>query len=300
VLIVYFVIMVVRSFGSGAAPEVTVPNLTGMTREEAEHALNRVNLGLKLRESASTDAVPAAAVISQLPPAGSRVRENRQIEVICSLGRPALKVPALVGTSFAEAQKRISAGGFVLGRVEKLHLKRFRAGTVIAQTPEPNQVFTSAVKVDLTIASSDPAFTVAVPSIVGTQLYVAEKLLHNSNLRLARVTYEASPSGTVGEVVSQSPEAGAAVQPGTGVEVVVRISEELAQANACTFRFRFRLPPGLPEGKLKVEQADELGKTVVYEDSISPEETIEQVLRVQGNAVIRVYLDGILLREDRF
>jgi len=259
-----------------------------------------VNLGLKLRESAYSDAVPAGAVISQLPPAGSRVRENRQIEVICSLGRPALKVPALVGTSFAEAQKRISAGGFVLGRVEKLHLKRFRAGTVIAQTPEPNQVFTSAVKVDLTIASSDPAFTVAVPSIVGTQLYVAEKLLHNSNLRLARVTYEASPSGTVGEVVSQSPEAGAAVQPGTGVEVVVRISEELAQANACTFRFRFRLPPGLPEGKLKVEQADELGKTVVYEDSISPEETIEQVLRVQGNAVIRVYLDGILLREDRF
>ena len=38
VLIIYSIIVVVRSFTSGAAPEVTVPNLAGLTVEERDIA----------------------------------------------------------------------------------------------------------------------------------------------------------------------------------------------------------------------------------------------------------------------
>src|SRR4030065_1323714 len=77
VLVVYLAIVLVRSFSSGASPEVAVPNIVGMTQEEAERTLNEVNLGLQVVESAFSENAPAGTVISQLTPPGSRVRENR-------------------------------------------------------------------------------------------------------------------------------------------------------------------------------------------------------------------------------
>ncbi|OGK10685.1 MAG: hypothetical protein A2Y63_02920 [Candidatus Riflebacteria bacterium RBG_13_59_9] len=300
VLVVYLAIVLVRSFSSGASPEVAVPNIVGMTQEEAERTLNEVNLGLQVVESAFSENAPAGTVISQLTPPGSRVRENRRIRVIRSLGKPNLKVPNLIGTSFESAQKNIAEAGLSLGKVKKLYLKKFKLGEVTTQDPEPNRVFTSPVKIDLTIACADTEYTVTVPSTVGKPLYVAEKLFHNANLSIRSVSYQTSPLGSPGEVLSQMPEPGTSAEPGSGVTLTVKIPEDFAQATACNFRFRFRLPSSLPGGTLKLEIEDKLGKADIHPDEVAPGEIIEQLLTVQGNAIIRVYLDGHLIREDRF
>jgi beta-lactam-binding protein with PASTA domain len=297
-LVIYLIAVVVRSFGTGAAPEATVPNVIGLNLDDAERKLNEVNLGLREVESAPSDKYPVGTIVSQIPIAGSVVRENKQVQVVRSLGKPSLKVPKVAGLDFATAQKRITEAGLALGVVQKIYTKKYRAGDVITQNPEAEKVFTSPVKVDLTIAYADAAEKVTVPDMAGKSLATAESMLFGLNLQLKGVQYQES-GNAAGEVLSQEPEAGAGISPGGGVELVVAISADMSKATASDFRFTFRLPPGLPGGELRLEVQDDLGKQAVYKDTVEAGENIEQTLRVQGHASIRVYLDGTLIREDK-
>ncbi len=299
ILILYSIIVVVRSFSTGAAPEVTVPNLAGLTVEEAERKLNELNLGLNIVENAPSDKYPAGAIVSQVPIAGAVVRENKQVQAVRSLGKPSLNVPKVIGLSFDNAQRKIAEAGLTLGVVQKIYTKKFPRGSVITQVPDPEKVFTSPVKVDVTIAFADGDYKVTMPDLLGKNFRTAENMLYNLNLLASRITYQMSTIAAVGEVISQKPEAGAALAPGSGVELVVAISSDMSKATAQDFRFTFRLPSGLPAGELRLEIDDDLGRQEIYKDTVAPGETIEQQLRVQGRAKIRVYLDGSLIREDK-
>lgn len=299
ILIIYSIIVVVRSFTSGAAPEVTVPNLAGLPVEEAEGKLNALNLGLEIVENAPSDKYPAGAIVSQMPIAGAVVRENKQVKVIRSLGKASLTVPKVIGLSFDNAQRKIAEAGLTLGVVQKIYTKKFARGSVITQVPDPEKVFTSPVKVDVTIAFADGDYKATMPALVGKDFRTAENMLYNLNLLASKVTYEMSSSAGMGEVIKQKPEAGTALSPGSGVELTVAISAVMAKKDAQDFRFTFRLPSGLPAGKLRVEIEDDLGKQNAYTGDVEPGDIIEQQLHVNGHAKIRVYLDGSLLREDK-
>lgn len=294
----YLLVLVARSFTSGAAPEVTVPDVVGISVEEAEQSLNSVNLGILCEESAYSSEIPAGAVISQSPLPGDIVREGRRVRVVRSLGKPSLKVPELGGKDFKAAQEEIMRSGLALGLVKKVYTKRARRGEVIHQAPPAGKVFTSPVKVDLTIASAEADMTVPVPALVGRHLSEAEAMLHQDNLAVGRVSYRLSETSLPGEVLAQTPEAGNPVQPGTAVSLEVAIPQSMSTQIATTFRFRFQLPPALPEGDLKLEIEDSLGRQVVFNETVKPGELIEQAFAVQGKARVRVYLDGRLLRED--
>lgn len=294
----YLLVLVSRTFTSGAAPETTVPDIMGVSVEAAEKSLNSVNLGILCEESAYSDEVAAGAVISQSPLPGDVVREGRKVRVIRSLGKPSLKVPDLLGKGFEAAQQEIHQSGLALGLVRKVYTKKARKNTVISQSPPAGKVFTSPVKVDLTIAAAEQEFTVAVPAVVGRHLSEAERALHTDNLAVAKVSYRVSETSLPGEVLSQSPEAGSPVQPGTGIDLTVAIPQTMSAKIATTFRFHFQLPPALPEGNLKLEIEDTLGRQVVFNETVKPGELIEQAFTVQGKAKVRVYFDGSLIRED--
>ncbi len=298
-IVVVLAIVFIRSCGSGPAQEVTVPAVVSLAVEEAEHKLNELNLGLRVVDSTFSNEEPAGAVIKQQPPAGSRVREGRIIEVVRSLGKQSLITPDLIGTSLVEAQRKLASAKLPVGTVKKVHLRKYKRGEVIRQNPQPGEVFNSPVKVDLTVACADPECSVSVPLLVGQSLYVAERMLHNADLIVSSVNYMSSPVGEPGQVLEQSPEAGTSAQPGAGLDLTVNVPGELLSRAVHHFQFRFRLPSSLPGGELKLVTRDELGQSVVFRDKIETGETVEQILSVQGKAIIQVYFEGKLIREDK-
>jgi len=297
-VIVVLTVVFVRSCGSGPAVEVTVPSVISMTVEDAEHTLNKVNLGLRVVDSTFSDDKPAGTILSQQPLSGSRVREGRVVGVVRSLGKQSLKVPNLIGSTLADAQKQLALAKLSVGTVRKVYIKKRKQGVVVKQNPEPGKMFNSPVRVDLTIAFTDTDATVPVPQLVGKPLYVAERLLRSANITARSVAYITSPLGEPGEVLSQSLEAGASAQLGSGLDLTVKVPDELVATAVHRFRFRFRLPSGLPGGELKLVTVDELGQGLAYRDEVEAGETVEQILSVQGKARIMVYFDGTLIRED--
>ena len=89
------------------APLIEVPNLEGMTVEEAEAALEEVNLTLGEQTGENSETVPEDQIISQSPVAGDEVPRNTAVDVVVSEGRQLIIVDDVTCLTYANAKNRL-------------------------------------------------------------------------------------------------------------------------------------------------------------------------------------------------
>src|SRR5262249_43040483 len=75
--------------------EVEVPPLSGKTADQAKDILTRNGLIFKVASSRFSSEVPEGQIVAQIPPAGTRIKSNRTVPVLVSLGPPRFAVPNL-------------------------------------------------------------------------------------------------------------------------------------------------------------------------------------------------------------
>src|SRR5262249_9200867 len=117
--------------------EVNVPKLVGKTREEAEQLLQKNGLKLKVTSSRFSSAVAVGRVLEQIPPSGTRLKADRTVKVLVSLGEQRFAVPNLVGTSLRASQLTLAQRGFMLGNTVYAHTIVGDPSTVVYQSPKP-------------------------------------------------------------------------------------------------------------------------------------------------------------------
>lgn len=93
--------------------EITdVPDLSGMSLDEARRTLEDAGLSLKGQvEEEESDSVPAGQIISQNPAAGSQISKGTEIAVTVSTGKKQVRVPDLKGLSLDEARSTLESMG---------------------------------------------------------------------------------------------------------------------------------------------------------------------------------------------
>ena len=96
--------------------EITdVPDLSGMTLDEARRTLEKAGLALKGQvEEEESDSVPAGQIISQNPAAGSQISKGTEIAVTVSTGKKQVRVPDVKGLSLDEARSTLESMGLRL------------------------------------------------------------------------------------------------------------------------------------------------------------------------------------------
>jgi beta-lactam-binding protein with PASTA domain len=116
---------------------VDVPDVTGLTSQDAERALTEAGLQVAVAESPST-AVASGVVISQLPAAGESVAPGTTIGLQVSTGPPEddsqVEVPDVVGDSVSAAENELRDAGLQSLRVAVGGTGR-PANEVVAQSP---------------------------------------------------------------------------------------------------------------------------------------------------------------------
>lgn len=117
---------------------VQVPEVTGLTRQDAERALRDAGLQIAVAESPS-EQVAADVVISQLPAAGESVAPGTTVGIVVSTGPPAtgadaVEVPNLVGDQLQQAQAELQQLELQATPVGVAGTGRPR-NEVVAQTP---------------------------------------------------------------------------------------------------------------------------------------------------------------------
>ena len=123
----------VRLFVSSGPEQITVPDVTGVSREAAEAELRDEGLRVSVEERQSEE--PADRVIEQNPSAGTRVDSGTRITLVVSTGEEKVDVPNVEGLSPADAARQLRAEGLGAVRRERTVTSPEDDGVVIDQRP---------------------------------------------------------------------------------------------------------------------------------------------------------------------
>jgi serine/threonine-protein kinase len=200
----------------GAADTVDVPNLSGMTQQQAETALSDKGLSVGEVTQVTSRDVPKGQVVSQDPSAGTAVDPDKEgsVNLQVSAGKPNVQIPDLIGDNKDAAAQSLRQ--LNLTPVLKERKSDETAGNVIALKPGVGEEVAEGTKVTVFYASGPQK----VPDVVGLTEDQAKKLLGDAGFEVSSLPDDAStePKGTV---TRQSPEKGQPLNQGSTVTILV-------------------------------------------------------------------------------
>ena len=205
--------------------QVDVPDVRGMTEDEARDELNDKNLGMRVSGREASDEYDEGEIISQDPGDGEKVDEHTTIEVVVSTGPETkmVKVPNVVDAKEADAEKEIEDAGLIVKK-EFEASDDVDAGRVISVSPDAGTEVEEGSEVTIVVSTGPETKMVAVPKLVGREAADAEAALTSAGL-VGSVTEQYSDE-PAGQVISQSPLEGEQVEEGSTVSYVVSLGPE--------------------------------------------------------------------------
>ena len=189
--------------------EVVVPSLIGKTQLEAENILEGVGLQLKVSSTRFSAEVPEGSVMAQNPATGTRLKTNRTVKVLLSLGDQQFAVPNLLGTSLRAAQLTLTQRRLSLGNTLYSHTYGGEEpSTVVYQSPSPGTQEASDPSVDILISLGPPAEYYIGPDLIGKPAELVASRARTEGFRLGKINYRKYPGVEPGVVIQQKPQAG--------------------------------------------------------------------------------------------
>ncbi len=198
----------------------SIPNLSGMTSEQAEKALKDAGLKAQYAGNEASDA-DKDTVSRQDPAAGKEVDEGTTVKYWISTGPEDTSVPNVVGSDQASAKAQLESAGFTVQVETGDYSDKYGEGIVMSQSPNGGKLEKGGTVTITVSQGQDPEKSkVTVPSVTGMSQSEAINTLLSYNLAYALDTASAG-SGTPGTVVKQSITAGKKVDSGTVVTIYV-------------------------------------------------------------------------------
>ncbi|MGM0366636.1 MAG: protein kinase domain-containing protein [Actinomycetota bacterium] len=210
-------IQLVVSRGPQTIP-VTVPNLIGLTREEATQALEDAGLSVGRTEEKYSDYLDKGMVISQDPSYGQDVEEDTGINFTVSTGRQMIVIPNITGTDYFFAISHLQSLGLEVDS-EMVTDYTLPPGTVTGTSPSPGTDIEAGSVVHILVSINQE--TIPVPDLAQQELQTAVNTLESNALNYEIREIEAAYSVQQGLVLSQFPEAGSNVFPNSTVIIFV-------------------------------------------------------------------------------
>ena len=138
-------------------------------------------------------------------------------------GSPTTLIPNVVGLTQTAAQQTLAGAGLPVGTVTQTYKNSVPAGNVISQNPTAGTSVVNGTAVDLVVSLGPLPTTVTVPNIVGSTQAAAQQAITAASLAVGTVTQAYNNSVPAGNVISQTPSAGASVAPNTAVNFIVSL-----------------------------------------------------------------------------
>jgi beta-lactam-binding protein with PASTA domain len=195
-----------------------VPNVVGMTYDEATKRLTSDGFRAATGEQRFHASAPNGTVLDQDPPAGSVEAKGAEVLLHVSSGQRRGEVPNVVGMTRQQAELAIENAGLDVGAVEEIRTNTPR-GTVSASRPVAGTRVTVPSSVTLTV-SVGPA-SVDMPDVVGEGYSRARTVLEQLGLRIGDVNVDSASLAPGNTVIAQTPAAGRAVGAGSRVALTV-------------------------------------------------------------------------------
>lgn len=207
-------------------PMVTVPDLRERSVAAAREHVSARGLRLTVRDSVFSESVPKGHIVEQAPTPGQRIKRARRVFVDVSQGLRMYEVPDVTGGSQREAGLQIDSHQLRLGSVRYASHSAIPAGVVIRQSPAGGEDVARGTRVDLVVSSGSPFAPKRVPDLIGLQVSVVDDSLLKYEMQLGTVSDRLAELVPPGQILSQFPEPGTGVPPGTTIDLVVSVRRD--------------------------------------------------------------------------
>ncbi|HUV83319.1 MAG TPA: DUF4332 domain-containing protein [archaeon] len=197
-----------------------VPDLTGMTTEEAKYAIT--NAGFRqgtINEKDSNS--PQGMVIDQIPSAGSLTLPDALIDLTISK-IVYVEMPNIVGLDIDSARDILANSRLGVGEITEQASKSI-PGTVLNQSIEAGTATLVNSPLEIVLAAKE---IVEVPELIGKKLDMAEYLIRSANLKTGNIVKQVSDK-KADIVLNQDPKAGTKVVEGEQVDLIISTTEAL-------------------------------------------------------------------------
>jgi serine/threonine-protein kinase len=217
--VLIFVLFQLAGGGEDEPTLVEVPNVTGISQDEALQRLQAEGFQVRTSFEPSED-VEAGNVIRTEPTFGTMVEEGSVVELFVSSGPEEVPVPPVVGETLANAQQLITDAGLTVGQVTERADATFAEGIVIEQ--DPPQGVRVGIDAPVNLVVSTGPETVIVPDVVTQSERDATAAITGLGL-LVRVQDEYSDTVPAEQVIRTDPVAGSEALLGDTVLIVVSL-----------------------------------------------------------------------------
>ena len=155
------------SKGPAPAAEVTVPDLSNMTPEEAEAELAKYKLTGKSGNSEPSDDVEVGHVCRQSPNAGTSAKAGDTITYYLSSGPNEVEVPNVSGYSENNAKSALKSAGFTDVTVVYDNSDTVASGLVVRTDPSAGTKTAANQTITVTVSTGPSDKRIDVPYVVG-------------------------------------------------------------------------------------------------------------------------------------
>ena len=281
--------------------EVQIPNLIGMTEEEAKAELKKYKLNYEKVEEDYNKDVEAGKIYEQSPTysANYKIKEKTTISVKVSKGTEKTTVPKVVGMTYDEAVAKLEENKLNAEKVEETS-DTIKDGIVISQEVEANSTANAGDIIKIHVSIGTGKNQVAMPSVLGKTESEAKTILEGKKL-IVNVEYAEDTTKDNGTVLSQSIKAEENIDEGTEVTITVN---KIAETKSATIIVNVKSLTGgyeqttgnstdtiIKKKKLTVKVGDDK----FYDSEVDLNSTnIEVPISGKGTVDVKVYIDDVV------
>lgn len=217
--------------------ELTVPDFSGMSLQEAAAAADEADLRLDVTDSVYIRGMERGVITRQNPIPGSKVKKNRRILLVINSVVPRQSImPSLVGYSMRQARTELTATGLNIGRL--IYVEDIATNNVLAQQYKgrdiaPGTQLNSGSYIDLVVGLNPADSTTFVPNVIGYKYQMASELLHDNSLNILNCEFDNTVSSYADSleayVYGQTPPASDSVSVRRGSDVILFLSKDVTR-----------------------------------------------------------------------
>jgi len=280
-----------------APKDALVPNVLGMTRDEAQRQLVSQGLQMRVAKEAYDDKKPAGTVTLSYPPEGSQVKQGKAVEVWISKGPEPSVVPNLIGVNDSEARTRVREAGLQIGQVQQEYDETAPKGSIISQEPAAQTEVRRKSEVSF-VVSKGPEPT--LPPEPGTPPEVVPTPPESGSTD----TSGASGSGTDATGTSGTgTETGTMTDPSSTDAAQGLAGGGAPENRDRTFDVTTRIEPGRGKSRLRVIVTDDRGRNEQVNELYRRGQSVHHTIKARGapgTVRIEVYENGQLVKHMQY
>ncbi len=295
----------ISDFFAPAQKTVSTPSLVGQTLGDAYSTAERAHLKATVLRRTPSDRYPKDVVMRQSPPAGSQVREGRQISLIVSTGVQIFAMPDLRYESLREVRLDLSHFKLQLGKTKFVPSDDVPGNRVVTQDPPPLSSVRAGSLVNLELSKGGPQ-TIRVPDLERISVDRARAEAKAAHIHIGQIVW--TPFGRFGpargQVVRQKPAPGNEIDASQLVSLQVSAGPResgylVRQVHALATVPEDAAKQNDASPSVRVQVRDETGTWDVYNAYAQPKQRLDFNLTVVGSAELDVFVNQELISSTK-